>query len=171
MLTLYSLSHREPPKLTTECYDEDASSETSSHPPTSPLLSVDRSPTHSHGSSPSRGSRGSPSPRHMSRSPSPRIPGRSSPRAASVTGDYITGHSSLPRYHDSDSVNSVRSYPIGRRGHFSSPTPRTGSSLLSCVGRSHDQPVSERKTAMPLKLAQTQVSSTKSRKKKMKKKK
>lgn len=141
--------------MTTECYDEeDASSDASSHPPTSPLLAVDRSPSHSTTSS-TRGSRAL----SLSRSPSPRH--TAGTRAASLTGDYVvTGRSSLPRYlHEADSVsNSVKSYPMGRRGHFgSTPAPRTGSSFLSCVGRSHEPPASERKTAMPLKLAQTQV--------------
>ncbi|XP_038067555.1 voltage-dependent L-type calcium channel subunit alpha-1D-like isoform X3 [Patiria miniata] len=139
-----SIIREPPPTLTTECYDEDDDDEDddgdtsseNSHPPTSPLLS------HEHTPSPSRSSSGS---RSISASPhtSSEFP---------TSSHYPGDESSLP----SGECDSVANYPMNRK--VPALTHRTsGSSLLSCVGKPEPRLASERKTAVPLKLAQAQV--------------
>ncbi|XP_071784403.1 voltage-dependent L-type calcium channel subunit alpha-1D-like isoform X3 [Asterias amurensis] len=144
-------SREPPPKLTTECYEdesdiEDDASSDNSHTPTYPLLS------HEHTPSPSRSSSGS---RSISASPQ---------TSSLVPADFAVSDYPVAEYHGDDSslpvgdCDSFRSYPMQRR--IPSLTHKTsGSSLLSaCVGKPPDiRPVSERKTAVPLKLAQAQV--------------
>ncbi|XP_022081221.1 voltage-dependent L-type calcium channel subunit alpha-1D-like [Acanthaster planci] len=140
-----------PPTLTTECYDDedDDTSSENSHPATSPLLS------HEHTPSPSRscssGSRSvSASPQTSSLTDFPTATGTSSSR-------YPGDESSLPGGEcGGDGGNS---YPAmaGRKVPPLSSARTSGSSLLSCVGKAEPRPASERKTAVPLKLAQAQV--------------
>ena len=140
-----------PPRLTTECYEEDDedseddSSSDNSHTPSYPLLS------HEHTPSPSRSSSGS---RSISASPQ---------TTSLAPADFAVTNYPATKYHGDESslpvgdCDSYGSYPMHRRAP--SLTHKTsGSSLLSsCVGKPDVRPASERKTAVPLKLAQAQV--------------
>lgn len=122
---------REPPVLTTDCYDEDSSSETSTHLPDTPLLTPEqRSPASS-----------------RSHSPSPLSSARPDGTTSSAT------NSSLPML-DAESLGSMGSRLNSRHSDSANQKP---SLLKSCVGKESSTPVSERKTAVAMKLAQAQV--------------
>ena len=138
--------YREPPTLRTECYpeeDEDNLSETSSHPPTSPLLSPERSPSSSRSHSPT------PPPHH------------NNPKPTTLTPDFSTTvpsptETSLPKL-ESDRLGggSLPRTPRKAAGSAESPSRR----LLLPGGKADGLvPAADRKTAVPLKLAQAQVS-------------
>ncbi|XP_041459338.1 voltage-dependent L-type calcium channel subunit alpha-1D-like isoform X6 [Lytechinus variegatus] len=146
--SLYTV-YEEPPTLRTECYqeeDEDNLSETSSHPPTSPLLSPQRSPSSSRSHSPT------PPPQHNSSNhPSP---------SANLTLDFSTTvpsptETSLPKL-EGESIGSRSVTHSPRKSPAGSPSRRL--LLPSCVGKSDGLvPAGDRKTAVPIKLAQAQV--------------
>lgn len=144
------ISPREPPTLRTECYqeeDEDNLSEASSHPPTSPLLSPQRSPSSSRGHSPTP-------PPHQNSSNHPSSP-------AKLTLDFSTTvpsptETSLPKL-EGESIGSRSVTHSPRKSPAGSPSRR----LLLPSGKSDGLvPAGDRKTAVPLKLAQAQVSSS-----------
>eukprot|EP00057_Strongylocentrotus_purpuratus_P015657 XP_011670131.1 PREDICTED: voltage dependent calcium channel L-type isoform X4 [Strongylocentrotus purpuratus] len=146
--SLYTV-YEEPPTLRTECYqeeDEDNLSETSSHPPTSPLLSPQRSPSSSRGHSPTP-------PPHQNSSNHP-----SSPSPTKLTLDFSTTvpsptETSLPKL-EGESIGSRSVTHSPRKSPAGSPSRR----LLLPSGKSDGLvPAGDRKTAVPLKLAQAQV--------------
>lgn len=134
---------REPPVLTTDCYEDDSSSETSTHLPDTPLLTPEqRSPISSRSHSPSA---------------------LSSAARPDGTPTSLT-NSSLPML-DAESLgsSSMGSQLNSRHHHHhrhrsgDHPANQKPSLLKSCVGKESSTPVSERKTAVAMKLAQAQV--------------
>ncbi|XP_072181814.1 voltage-dependent L-type calcium channel subunit alpha-1D-like [Diadema setosum] len=145
-----STVYEEPPALRTECYqeeDEDNLSETSSHPPTSPLLSPERSPSSSRSHTPT------PPP---NRHPNTATPTPTRSPSATLSPDFST---TVPSPTET-SLPKLGSESLGSLGHsprkMGSPTRRA--LLSSRVGKSDSLvPAGDRKTAVPLKLAQAQV--------------